>query len=82
MNSDVLMRGNVAEKKCTNARLIVRLITTWFISEHRKSCDRKTSAQSNIGEGRGGPGWGGGGGGGGGWGGGVGGGGGQAPPKI
>ena len=26
---------------------IVRLITTWFISEHRKSGDRKTSAQSN-----------------------------------
>ena len=26
---------------------IVRLITTWFISEHRKSCDRKMSAQSN-----------------------------------
>ena len=28
-------------------KLIVRLITTWFISEHRKSSDRKTSAQSN-----------------------------------
>ena len=26
---------------------IVRLITTWFIKEHRKSGDRKTSAQSN-----------------------------------
>ena len=26
---------------------IVRLITTWFISEHRKSGDRKTSTQSN-----------------------------------
>ena len=26
---------------------IVRLITTWFISEHRKSGDRKTSVQSN-----------------------------------
>ena len=23
------------------------MITTWFISEHRKSGDRKTSAQSN-----------------------------------
>ena len=26
---------------------IVRMITAWFLLEHRKSCDRKTSAQSN-----------------------------------
>ena len=26
---------------------VMSLITTWFITEHRKSCDRKTSAQSN-----------------------------------
>ena len=55
MNSDVLMRENVAEKKMYMRKAyrpkrqaqIVRLITTWFTSEHRKSCDRKTSAQSN-----------------------------------
>ena len=56
MNRAVLMRENVAEKKCICEKRIeidVRLITTWFlitmwvISEHRKSCDRKTSAQSN-----------------------------------
>ena len=54
MNSDVLMRKNVAEKmymrkayRPKRQAQIVRLITKWFVSEHRKSCDRKTSAQSN-----------------------------------
>ena len=42
------MRENVAEKNVyAKSVYIVRLITIRFISEHRKSCDRKTSAQSN-----------------------------------
>ena len=44
MNSTVLMRENVAENVCDKG---IRLITTWFLSEHRKSCDRKMSARSN-----------------------------------
>ena len=37
MNSAVLMRENVAEKMYVRERQaqIIRLITTWFISEHR-----------------------------------------------
>ena len=44
MYSAVLMRENVAEKCICEMRI---LITTWFISEPHKSCDRKTSAQSD-----------------------------------
>ena len=49
MNSAVLMRENVAEKMYVREQQaqIIRLITTWIISEHRYSCDWKTSAQSN-----------------------------------